>query len=109
MRQTHAAGEKLFVDFAGDTVPVFDALTGDARECKIFVAVLGRIAADLALHFLRLSWCYALGASRREFFESIDRPALLPLPAEPYQYAEWRRARVAPAMRNILPVLTMFA
>ena len=33
---------------------------------------------------------------RREFFESIDRPALLPLPAEPYQYAEWRRARVAP-------------
>jgi hypothetical protein len=37
-----------------------------------------------------------LGASRREFFESIDRPALLPLPAEPYQYAEWRRARVAP-------------
>jgi transposase len=37
-----------------------------------------------------------LGASRREFFESIDRPALLPLPAEPYQYAEWHRARVAP-------------
>jgi hypothetical protein len=32
-----------------------------------------------------------LGASRREFFESIDRPALL-LPAEPYQYAEWRAA-----------------
>jgi transposase len=41
MRQSHAAGEKLFVDFAGDTVPVFDALTGEARECKIFVAVLG--------------------------------------------------------------------
>ena len=41
MRQTHAAGEKLFVDFAGDTLPVFDALTGEAREGKIFVAVLG--------------------------------------------------------------------
>jgi len=41
MRQTHAAGEKLFVDFAGDTVPVFDAVTGEARESKIFVAVLG--------------------------------------------------------------------
>ena len=37
-----------------------------------------------------------LGASRREFFEAIDRPALMPLPSEPYQYAEWRRARVAP-------------
>jgi hypothetical protein len=24
MRQTHAAGEKLFVDFAGDTVTVFE-------------------------------------------------------------------------------------
>ena len=37
-----------------------------------------------------------LGASRREFFDTIDRAALMPLPAEPYQYAEWRRARVAP-------------
>jgi hypothetical protein len=41
MRQTHVAGEKLFVDFAGDTVPVFNAVTGEARESKIFVAVLG--------------------------------------------------------------------
>ena len=41
MRQTHAAGEKLFVDFAGETVPVFDALTGQARPIHIFVAVLG--------------------------------------------------------------------
>src|ERR1700682_1452519 len=37
-----------------------------------------------------------LGASRREFFDTIDRPALLPLPTEPYTYAEWRRCRVAP-------------
>src|SRR4029077_5050837 len=41
MRQTHAAGEKLFVDFAGDTVPVFDGLTGEGRAAKIFVAVMG--------------------------------------------------------------------
>lgn len=37
-----------------------------------------------------------LGASRRGFFDTIDRPALLPLPADPYAYAEWRRCRVAP-------------
>jgi transposase len=37
-----------------------------------------------------------LGASRREFFDTIDRPALLPLPPDPYAYAEWRRCRVAP-------------
>ena len=206
MRQTHAAGEKLFVDFAGDTVPVFDALTGEVRDTKIFVAVLGasnytyaearfsealpdwigahvnalaflggvpraivcdnlkagvttasryepgvnRTYLDLAAHYgttimparprkprdkakveaavlIVQRWVLArlrdrrffslvelnaairvlveelngrlmrkLGASRREFFETLDRPALLPLPAETYQYAEWRRARVAP-------------
>jgi transposase len=41
MRQTHGAAEKLFVDFAGDTVPVFDAATGVERRAHIFVAVLG--------------------------------------------------------------------
>jgi transposase len=38
---THAAGKKLFVDWAGDTVPLFDALTGEARRAHIFVAMLG--------------------------------------------------------------------
>ena len=28
--------------------------------------------------------------------ETIERPALKPLAAEPYRYAEWKRARVAP-------------
>jgi len=42
MRQTHAAGEKLFVDYAGDTVPVIvNRLTGEWRPAQIFVAVLG--------------------------------------------------------------------
>ena len=41
MRQTHAAGEKLFVDFAGDTVAVIDPLNGDLRPAHIFVAALG--------------------------------------------------------------------
>jgi len=206
MRQTHGPAEKLFVDFAGDTVPVFDGQTGEARGAKIFVAVMGasnytyaearfsealpdwigvhvnaleflggvpkaivcdnlkagvttasryepgvnRTYLDLAAHYgttimptrpkkprdkakveaavlVVERWILArlrdrrffslvelnaairtlldelntrlmrkLGASRREFFESIDRPALMALPAEPYQYAEWRRARVAP-------------
>ena len=39
-----------------------------------------------------------LGASRREFFDTIDRPALPPLPTDPYAYAEWRRCRVAPRL-----------
>jgi transposase len=41
MRQTHVAGDKLFVDWAGDTVPIIDAMTGEAHEAHLFVAVLG--------------------------------------------------------------------
>jgi len=206
MRQTHAAGEKLFVDFAGDTAAVIDPLTGDSRAAHIFVAALGasnftyaearwsegladwisahvnalgaidgvpkavvcdnlkagvtkpsryepginHTYAELATHYgfavlptrikkprdkakaevavqivqrfvlarLRnrrffsldelnaaIRECVAdlnakimrkIGKSRRELLETIERPALKPLPAEPYRYAEWRRARVAP-------------
>ena len=42
MRQAHGGGEKLFVDYAGDKMPVvIDRLTGEIREAWIFVAVLG--------------------------------------------------------------------
>ena len=41
LRQTHAAGEKLFVDYAGPTVPVTDPMTGEIQQAAIFVAVLG--------------------------------------------------------------------
>lgn len=41
MRQIYRAGEKLFVDFAGDTVPIVDAGSGEIRRAHIFVAVLG--------------------------------------------------------------------
>jgi transposase len=41
MRQQHRAGEKLFVDYAGQTVPVVDPTTGEIRDTQIFIAVLG--------------------------------------------------------------------
>lgn len=41
MRQEHKAGEKVFVDYAGTTVPVFDKELGCVREASIYVAVLG--------------------------------------------------------------------
>jgi transposase len=41
MRQTHAPGEKLFVDYAGHTVPIVDRTTGVVREAQLFVAVFG--------------------------------------------------------------------
>jgi len=41
MRQRHKAGEKLFVDYAGQTVEVVDPETGAIREAQIFVTTLG--------------------------------------------------------------------
>jgi transposase len=41
LRQVHIAGERLFVDFAGHTMEVIDAATGEAQRAEIFVAVLG--------------------------------------------------------------------
>ncbi len=41
LRQDHVPGDKLFVDYAGQTVPVIDRHTGERRAAQIFVAVLG--------------------------------------------------------------------
>lgn len=41
MHQTHIAGEKAFVDYAGQTVPVIDPCNGETREAQVFIAVLG--------------------------------------------------------------------
>jgi transposase len=41
MRQGHKAGEKMFVDYAGQTVPIIDGKTGEVKEAEVFVAVLG--------------------------------------------------------------------
>lgn len=41
MRQEHKAGEKLFVDWAGDTMSVVDPDTGEVRAAYVFLAVLG--------------------------------------------------------------------
>ena len=41
MRQRHPAGERLFVDYAGQTVDVICPKTGEVRTAQIFVAALG--------------------------------------------------------------------
>jgi transposase len=204
MRQSHVAGERLFVDYAGTTLEVIDASTGEVMTAQLFVAALGassytyaeatwtqglsdwidshtrtfafiggatamvvsdnlrsgitkacfyepavnRTYAEMAAHydtaivparpyrprdkakvevavqiatrfviaklrsrsFFSLSELNAaiaelvtqinnrmsrhLGASRRALFEELERPALKPLPAEPYVFAEWKECRV---------------
>jgi transposase len=41
MRQVHRGGEKLFVDYAGMTMPVTDPSRGEVHAAQIFVAALG--------------------------------------------------------------------
>lgn len=204
LRQMHVPGEKAFVDFAGQTVPVIERTTGEVHEAQIFVGVLGatnftfaeatrsqdladwtrahvrmfeffggvpRLVVpdnlksgvrqachyepdlnptyhELAVHYgtavlptrkgkprdkakaeagvlLVERWILArlrkltffsfaelnreirrllewlnnrpfqkLEGSRRTLFETLERPALLPLPERPYEFARWKKARV---------------
>jgi transposase len=204
MRQTHRAGEKLFIDFSGDGLDVVDSATGECRTAKLFLAVLGGTSltyvepvfsedlptwischvrafeffggcpevlvpdnlrsgvtkahryepeinetyAELARHYgvavvparsrkprdkakveqgvllaerwilaaLRNRTFFSLGElrdavkplverlnnkpmqklkrSRRELFEELERSTLRPLPAAPYEFAEWAKPRV---------------
>ena len=41
MRQEHRAGEKMFVDYCGQTLPIVDPATGEIRDAQVFVAVMG--------------------------------------------------------------------
>lgn len=41
MRQVHMAGDKVFVDYSGLTMPIYNAKTGEVDKAQIFVAVLG--------------------------------------------------------------------
>ena len=57
MRQTHLAGDKLFVDYAGDTIPVVvDRLSGERRPAHLFVAVMGASS----LSFVCATWTETL-------------------------------------------------
>jgi transposase len=56
MRQHHVAGDKVFVDYSGKTVPIVDRLTGEIAPAQIFVAVLG--ASNYT--YAEASWSQAL-------------------------------------------------
>jgi transposase len=75
MRQHHAAGDKVFVDYSGKKVPIVDPMTGEIREAEIFVAVLG--ASNLT--YAEATWTQSLpdwiGAHVRmfRFFGGVPR------------------------------------
>jgi transposase len=41
LRQEYRAGEKMFIDFAGKTIPILNRFTGEITQAEIFVTVLG--------------------------------------------------------------------
>lgn len=77
MRQVHKAGEKLFVDYAGLTMPVTDRETGEVRAAQIFVAALGASSYLYA----EATWTQTLpdwiGAHTRAFAHLGGVPALV--------------------------------
>ncbi len=54
-------------------------------------AAIGEAVADLNVKIMR-----KFGVSRDGLFAQLDKPALKALPPMPYQYAEWKKCRVAP-------------
>lgn len=77
MRQHHRAGEKLFVDYSGQTAPIVDQATGEIRQAEIFVATLG--ASNYT--YAEATWTQSLPdwiASHIRCFESMGSvPELL--------------------------------
>jgi transposase len=75
MRQAHIAGDKLFVDYAGDTVPVIiDRFTGETHQAQIFVAVMG--ASNFT--YVEATWTQGL--------EHLDSTRILPSPGPPSRH-----------------------
>jgi transposase len=77
MRQLHRAGEKCFVDYAGSTVPLIDAASGEMRAAQIFVAALGASSYTFACATATQSMSDWIGAQVRalEFFGGV--PAIV--------------------------------
>ena len=77
LRQTHLAGEKLFVDYAGPTASVVDPSTGEIKPAQIFVAVWG--ASNFT--YAEATWTQALpdwiGSHVRAFTFFGGVPALI--------------------------------
>jgi transposase len=73
MRQEHKAGEKAFIDYAGDTIDVIDGDTGEVRHAVLFVGVLGASSYT----FCEATWSQSmpdwLASNRRmlDFFRGV--------------------------------------
>ena len=75
LRQEHKAGEKMFVDWAGATIPIHDRRTGEVTQASVFVAVLGASSytwAEATADQQLTTWLTA-HMNALEFFEGIPK------------------------------------
>jgi transposase len=102
MRQTHRAGDKLFIDYAGPTMSVVCAASGEIRTAQIFVAVLG--ASNYT--FAEATWSQSLPdwlGSHVRAFEFFGGTTVMLVP----DYVPgniigvmWRKSLCAPTLPN---------
>ncbi|MCK4869605.1 MAG: transposase [Gammaproteobacteria bacterium] len=67
MRQSHKAGEKMFIDYTGMTLPITDRSNGEVKEAQIFVACLGASNYTFAKATLSQSLPDWIGSHARAF------------------------------------------
>lgn len=70
-------------------------ILGRLRRQTFFSLAEANAAIAAALDRINDHIMRRLGVSRRQLFETVERPALGSLPAQDYEFAEWRMARVA--------------
>ena len=100
MRQTHVAGEKMFVDYAGQTIEIMDGLTGEVRDAQLFVACLGASSYTYAEATMTQSLSDWIGSHCRafSFFGGVTAQvvsATISSPASP-RPASMSRRSIAP-------------
>jgi transposase len=69
-------------------------ILGRLRNVTFFSLAECQAAIVVALERMNGREMRRLGVSRRQLFETIERPAMQSLPEQDYEYAEWRFARV---------------
>jgi transposase len=110
--QVQRTYEEMAVHYGTTVLPARPAHPKDKAKVEVSVQVVERwILARLrnrtffsldALNLAITELCDELndrpmrhyGLSRNQLFEKLDRPALRPLPATPFAYAEWKRCKV---------------
>jgi transposase len=69
-------------------------ILGRLRNVTFFSLAECNAAIAAALERMNGREMRRLGVSRRQLFDTIERPAMQPLPEQDYEYAEWHLARV---------------